>query len=92
MNKRKAIVAVARKLLVVIWHVLAEQVADRQAEVEAVARKRLLWGSAKGMARQLHGTRGVFVRQQLTRLGLGAELTKAGYGKEAINLPAIGTS
>jgi transposase len=92
MNKRKAIVAVARKLLVVIWHVLAEQVADRQAEVEAVARKLLLWGSAKGMARQLYGTRGVFVRQQLTRLGLGAELTKAGYGKEAIKLPAIGTS
>ena len=92
MNKRKAIVAVARKLLVVIWHVLAEQVADRQAEVEAVARKLVLWGSATGMARQLHGTRGVFVRPQLTRLGLGAERTKAGYGKEAIKLPAIGTS
>lgn len=47
-GKRKAIVAVARKLLVVIWHVLAGQVADRHADVEAVARKLLLWGLSRG--------------------------------------------
>lgn len=92
MNKRKAIVAVARKLLIVIWHVLAEQVADRSAEVEAVARKLLLWGTAKGVARRLNGSRGIFVRRQLTQLGLGAELTKVGYGKEAIALPLGGSS
>ena len=87
MNKRKAMVAVARALLVVIWHVLTEQVADRHAEVEAVARKLLLGGTAKGVARRLHGSRGMFVRRQLLQLGLGAELTKVGYGKGAIALP-----
>ena len=28
----KAIVAIARKLLVVVWHVLTEQAADKHAE------------------------------------------------------------
>lgn len=92
MKKPKASVAVARKLLVVIWHVLAEQVADRYAEVEAVARKLLLWGTAKGVARRLHGSRGMCVRRQLLHPGLGAELTKVGYGKETIALPLGGFS
>ena len=70
MKKRKAIVAVARKLLIVIWHGLAEQVADRSAEVEAVARKLLLWGTAKGVARRLNGSRGIFVRRQLNAVGV----------------------
>jgi hypothetical protein len=33
----KAIVAIARKLLVVVWHVLTECAADRQANEEMVA-------------------------------------------------------
>jgi hypothetical protein len=37
----KAIVAMARKLLVVIWHVLTHQVADRQADPARLIRK--LW-------------------------------------------------
>jgi transposase len=43
-GKRKAIVAIARKLLVVIWHVLTNHVADRYADREAVARKLVRWG------------------------------------------------
>ena len=35
----KAIVALARKLLVVIWHVLIEQAADRHANADLVAFK-----------------------------------------------------
>lgn len=87
-GKRKAIVAVARKLLVVIWHVLTSQVADRQADVEAVARKLLLWGAEQGVWRAFGPTRGAFVRQQLARLGLGAELTQIAYGKRIICLPS----
>src|ERR1051326_8982962 len=41
----KALVAIARKLLVVVWHVLAEHVADRQANAEAVARRFFRWGA-----------------------------------------------
>jgi transposase len=37
-GRRKAIVAIARKLLVVIWHVLHQQRVDRQADPERVVR------------------------------------------------------
>jgi hypothetical protein len=42
-GRPKAIVAIARKLLVVVWHVLARQVADREAVAEQVAGKFLEW-------------------------------------------------
>ncbi len=40
----KAIVAIARKLLVVVWHVLTHEVADRRADAEQVAFKLLRFG------------------------------------------------
>src|SRR5690242_9569226 len=48
LGRGKAIVAVARKLLVVIWHVLSEGVADRQANEERVTSKLLRWGYKLG--------------------------------------------
>jgi hypothetical protein len=39
----RAIVAIARKLLVVVWHVLTECVADRKANEETVAFKLMIW-------------------------------------------------
>ena len=39
----KAIVAIARKLLLVVWHVLTKHVADREAIAEKVAGKFLEW-------------------------------------------------
>jgi len=87
-GKRKASVAVARKLLVVIWHVLTGQVADRHAEVEAVARTRFLWGAKPRLWRAFGPSRAAFVRQHLARLGLGAELTQMVQGKRVIGLPS----
>ena len=43
-GKKKAIIAIARKLLVVMWNVLTHQEADRYAEVEAVGRKFMRMG------------------------------------------------
>jgi hypothetical protein len=40
-GKPKAIVAIARKLLVAVWHVLSQKLADNHADVQAVART--LW-------------------------------------------------
>ena len=51
-GKLKAIVATVRKLLVVVWHVLTHQVADRYANPHAVARKLMTWGSRHGTAAQ----------------------------------------
>jgi hypothetical protein len=36
-GKQKAIVAIARKLLVVVWNVLNQLAVDRQADIESVA-------------------------------------------------------
>jgi transposase len=47
-GKQKAIVAIARKLLVAVWHVLAQQEADTNAQVEAVTRTLLNWISHAG--------------------------------------------
>jgi transposase len=53
-GKHKAIVAVARKLLVVVWNVLSRQVPDRQAEVEAVARAFYRWSDRHHLAKPLN--------------------------------------
>lgn len=42
-GKLKAIVAIARKMLVVVWHVLTKKEADRHAQPEKVASKFLHW-------------------------------------------------
>jgi transposase len=47
-GKPKAIVAIARKLLVAVWHVLSRQRADIHADVQAVARSLLRWTARCG--------------------------------------------
>jgi transposase len=86
-GQQKAIVAIARKLLVVVWHVLAEQVADRQAQEEQVARSLLNWGADHRLATSLGLSRPEFVRQELDRLGLGQELQQFRYSQQLCRLP-----
>lgn len=50
-GREKAIVAIARKLLVVIWHVLTAKVADRRADPQQVARYFIHWGGNSGWPR-----------------------------------------
>jgi transposase len=71
LGKGKAIVAIARKLLVVVWHVLTHQVVDRHADRPMVARKLQRWGKSHGLATQAGLSSGAFARQLLDRLGLG---------------------
>lgn len=87
-GKPKAIVAIARKLLVVLWHVLTERAADRHAIPVAVARKFMRWGARRGVAVRQGVSRAAFVRQRLSVLGLGGELTSFAYGDKQIRLPA----
>src|SRR4030095_6713281 len=42
-GEAKAIVAIARKLLIVVWHVLMAKSADRRADAEQVAFKLMVW-------------------------------------------------
>lgn len=87
LGRGKAIVAVARKLLVVIWHVLSKREADQQAQEVKVARKIMRWGyliRAKGR-KELGGP--TFTRLQLTWLGLGQKLTTFQYEGRTVTLP-----
>jgi len=75
-GKQKAIVAIARKLLVVIWHVLTAAEADRRANADKVAAKLMLWAWQIGQhQRPGRLSPGQFIRYHLLKLGLGDDLT-----------------
>ena len=75
MPPTKAIVALARKMLVVIWHVLTEQAADIHANADLVAFKFMVWSWKLTDAQRGGLTPRQFVRYQLMHLGLGQDLT-----------------
>jgi hypothetical protein len=88
LGRNKAIVAIARKLLVSIWFVLTHEVPDRFAEVEIVARKLTQYAYLLGQANRPAGqTAAQFVRDHLDRLGLGADLTEIPWGAKKPPLP-----
>lgn len=75
LGEKKAIVALARKLLVVIWHVLQARTADQRADAEQVAFKLMVWSWKLSDAQRGGLTSRQFIRAHLIRLGLGPELT-----------------
>jgi transposase len=87
LGRAKAIVAIARKLLVVVWHVLAEQAADRAAIAEHVARKFQEWSWKLGRGNRAGLTSGAFIRRELCRLQLGDNITAISRGKRKFPVP-----
>jgi transposase len=89
LGKPKAIVAIARKLLVAVWHVLTEHVADRHARPEQVARKFLIW-SWKLTKANRHGlTTAEFIRRELQRLHIGDDLTEFTRGGKTVRVAPV---
>jgi transposase len=80
MDENKAVVAVARRLLVALWHVLTEQVADRHADEKMVATKLMRWSWELTDEQRGGLTTRQFIRLQLMRLQLGEDLTHFRYG------------
>jgi transposase len=74
-GEHKAVVAIARKLLIVVWHVLMARSADRRADAEQVAFKLMVWAWKLSDEQRGGLSSRQFIRAQLIRLGLGAELT-----------------
>ncbi|MBN2499228.1 MAG: hypothetical protein JXB38_00595, partial [Anaerolineales bacterium] len=75
LGRNKAIVAVARRLLVVVWHVLTHGEADRHAVPQRVARDLLVFTMETGKANRPAGwTTQAYVRYHLDRLGLGEQV------------------
>jgi len=87
----RAIVAIARKLLVVLWHVLTKHEADRHADLPAVARRLMRWGAYHGVASSLGLPRSAFVRRELDRLQMGQSLETLRFSGRLIRLPPPGT-
>jgi transposase len=75
MKSNQAIVAIARKLLVVIWHVMTERVADRKADPDMVAFKLMTWSWKLNDFQRGGLTARQFVRYCLMQLQLGENLT-----------------
>ena len=75
LGRIKAIVAIARKLLIEVWYVLTNQVADRFSEPERIAHKLLQHAYLLGQAnRAPELSTGGYVRLQLDRLHIGQTL------------------
>jgi transposase len=77
----KAIVAIARKLLVTIWHVLSKAETDRNASEEDLAWKMLLWSWSLGEEARLGLTPKQFAKYSLLRLGVQNDVTSFMRGK-----------
>jgi len=74
MSANKAIVAIARRLLVAAWHVLTERAADRRANPDMVASKLMIWSWKLNDVQRGGLTSRQFVRYGLMRLKIGQEI------------------
>jgi hypothetical protein len=66
---QKAITIIARKILVVIWHVLTHRVSDRNADPAQVERAFLKWATAHRLATSRGLSRTQFVHNALVLVG-----------------------
>jgi transposase len=86
-SKGKAIVAIARKLLVVVWHVLTHHQADTYAEEKKVALKFFKWSNQLKRAGRRGLSRGEFIRRELSRLELGRTVREVYQGQRRYLIP-----
>jgi hypothetical protein len=88
MGRSKAVVAIARKLLVAVWHVLTKEQADRFSEPKDVARAFIAHAYRVGAKNRPAGQSAPsFVREQLDRLKIGQDLKTVAWGSEHRILP-----
>lgn len=86
LGRSKAVVAIVRRLLVVVWHVLTK--ADRHADARDVACSFFPHAYKVGVCNLPKGvTAKDFTRQQLDRLGLGWQLQIIPWGSKKVKLP-----
>jgi transposase len=89
LGSNKAIVVIARKLLVVVWHVLTDREADRHVAPQQVADKFLLWSRYLDEVQRGGLTSRQFIRLQLMRLKMGDEVTHVRHGINARPLASV---
>ena len=77
----QAIVVVARKLLVAVWHVLSKAETDERASEEDLAYKMLLWSWSLSEEVRQGLTYKQFAKYALMRLGVQTDMTRFVRGK-----------
>jgi transposase len=88
LGRSKAVVAIARKLLVAVWHVLSEKAADRFADPTSVACSFFAHAYRVGVRNLPEGQSALaFTREQLDRLGIGQDLQEIRWGSTRRKLP-----
>lgn len=79
-GSNKAAVAIARKLLVVVWHVLSKREVDRHAIVDKVAFKYIMWSWKLDDVKRAGLNTRQWTRYHLTKLGLAEDLDRIRRG------------
>jgi hypothetical protein len=75
-HSNEAIVTVARKMLVAVWHVLSKREPYRHSTQEDLAYKLVIWSQRMDEEALRGMTRQQFVKYGLLRLGAGQHLTR----------------
>jgi transposase len=87
----KAIVAIARQMLVSVWYLWHNHSVDRHTDALAIAHKLWTWAEGGGKTMRHGLSCSHFVRFQLDQLGIGQELTELHYGSHVYHLPPAGS-
>ena len=88
LGRSKAIVAVARRLLVAVWHILRKEEADRHADEQSVAASLFKLAYELRVKNLPDGQSAKqFARSQLDRLGIGQNLKVIPWGSKKVILP-----
>jgi transposase len=90
-GRARAIVAIARKLLVFAWHVLTRGEADRYTDPDTIARSLAEWARQYRVAKMLGLSRTAFIRRELDRLGIGQSIKEVRFSGRMNRLPPPGT-
>ena len=88
LGRSRAIVAIARRLLITVWHVLTDEIADKHHDSRDVACSffKLAYAvKVRNLPDQLSAKE--FTRKQLDRLGIGADLKVIPWGTKQVKLP-----
>ncbi|NJM39410.1 MAG: IS110 family transposase [Anaerolineae bacterium] len=86
LGRSKALVAIARKMLVVIWHLLTDEAADKFSDPHQVACAMYAFFYKVGARNMPPGLKALpYVRQQLDRLGLDCPSIR--WGRKRYKIP-----
>jgi transposase len=87
LGRSRAIVRIARQLLLAVWHILSKQEADKHNDARSVAASLFLY-AYRVKVRNLGGMSAKqWTRHQLDRLGIGRELSEIPWGSKRVKLP-----